>query len=126
MKGAVIMANIDKRIGIRLRQLRTLKNATGDDVAKFLGISRPQYTAYESGTQSAKRHADRLADYFGVSADYILCRTNIKQENKLTPELNALLDSYEQLNADGQAALKLYLSFLLNNADYKKVSDISA
>ena len=120
------MVNIDKRIGIRLRQLRTLKNATGDDVAKFLGISRPQYTAYESGTQSAKRHADRLADYYGVSADYILCRSNIKQENKLTPELNALLDSYEQLNDNGQAALKLYLSFLLNNADDKKVSDISA
>ena len=108
------------KIGIRLRQLRMQKGVTGDDVAKFLGLTRPQYTAYESGTQSAKRHADRLADYFAVSADYILCRTNIRQENKLSPELNALLDSYNQLNDDGKATLRLYLDFLLSNADYKK------
>lgn len=114
------MAEIDKRIGIRLRQLRTQKGATGDDVAKFLGISRPQYTAYESGTQSAKRNADRLADYFAVSADFILCRTNIRQENRLTPELNALLDSYDSLNDDGKAELRLYLDFLLSNESYKK------
>ena len=55
-----------------------------------------------------------------VSADYILCRTNIRQENKLSPELNALLDSYNQLNDDGKATLRLYLDFLLSNADYKK------
>lgn len=120
------MNDLNARIGARLRQLRKAKGATGEDVAKYLGLTRPQYTAYESGTQSAKRHADRLADYFGVSADYILCRSNIKQENKLTPELNALLDSYEQLNENGQAALKLYLSFLLNNEAYKKDADISA
>ena len=120
------MAEIDKRIGIRLRQLRTQKGVTGDDVAKFLQISRPQYTAYENGTQSAKRNADRLPDYFAVSADYILCRTNIRQENKLTPELNALLDSYDRHNDNGKAALRLYLGFLLNNDEYKKDAIISA
>ena len=114
------MQEISKNIGQRLRQLRTQKGATGDDVARYLHITRPQYTAYESGTQSAKRHADRLADYFGVSADYILCRTNIRQENKLTPELNAILESYEMLNDNGKAALRLYLDFLLSNSEYKK------
>lgn len=114
----------NKTIGIRLRQLRTQKGATADDVARFLQISRPQYTAYESGTQSAKRNADRLADYFAVSADFILCRTNIRQENRLTPELNALLDSYAQLNDDGKTAFRLYLDFLLSNESYKKDADI--
>lgn len=114
------MSNLNARIGARLRQLRKEKGATGDDVAKFLGLTRPQYTAYESGTQSAKRHADRLADYFAVSADYILCRTNIRQENRLTPEINALLDSYDNLNDDGKAAIRLYLDFLLSNESYKK------
>ena len=114
------MNELDLRIGRRLRQLRTEKGVTGDDVAKFLNITRPQYTAYESGSQSAKRHADRLADYFAVSADYILCRTNIRQENRLTPEINNLLDSYESLNDDGKAALRLYLGFLLAQKEYKK------
>ena len=120
------MNELDKRIGRRLRQLRTEKGVTGEDVAKFLNLTRPQYTAYESGTQSAKRHADRLADYFAVSADFILCRTEIRQENRLTPELNALLDSYDSLNDNGKAALRLYLDFLLSNENYKKDVSISA
>lgn len=110
----------NKAIGIRLRQLRTQKGVTGDEVAKFLGITRPQYTAYESGTQSAKRNADRLADYYGVSSDYILCRTNTRQENRLTPELNTLIELYDQLNDDGKTALRLYLDFLLQQPQYKK------
>ena len=114
------MQEINKQIGLRLRQLRSQKGVTGDDVARFLQITRPQYTAYENGTQSAKRNADRLADYYGVSADYILCRTNIRQENKLTPELNALIESYDRLNDNGKAALRLYLDFLLSHSEYKK------
>lgn len=58
--------------------------------------------------------------------DYILCRTNIRQENRLTPEINALLDSYDNLNDNGKAALRLYLDFLLSNESYKKDADISA
>lgn len=114
------MKTLDARIGARLRELRTAKRVTGEEVANYLGLTRPQYTAFESGTQSAIRHASRLADYFAVSADYILCRTDTPQENKLTPELNAFLDRYDQLNDDGKTTLQLYLDFLLQNDNYKK------
>ncbi len=48
----------------RLKELRKLKKATQDDVAKYLGITRPAYTAYEAG----KREPDdetkiKLANY---------------------------------------------------------------
>ena len=57
----------------RLKELRKLKKATQDDVAKYLGISRPAYTAYEAG----KREPDdetkiKLANYFNVTVDYLL------------------------------------------------------
>lgn len=61
----------------RLAVLRKQKKITQDEIAKFLGITRPAYTAYEKG----RRHPDydtlrRIADFFNVSTDYLLGRTD--------------------------------------------------
>lgn len=60
----------------RLMKLRKEKKKTQDDVATFLGISRPAYGNYENG----KREPDletltKLADYFDVSMDYLIGRS---------------------------------------------------
>ena len=63
-------------IGERLRFLRKRKGVTGDEVADFIGVTRPQYTAYESGRQNPTRHISKLADYFQVSTDYLCGKTD--------------------------------------------------
>ncbi len=63
----------------RLRKLRVDKDLTQQDMADFLGITRPAYTAYESGRRQPDNETlSKLADFFTVSVDYLLCRTDVK------------------------------------------------
>lgn len=57
----------------RIKTERNEKNATQDDVAKILGISRANYGYYENGKSLPP--LDKLlalARYFGVSVDYLI------------------------------------------------------
>lgn len=57
----------------RLKELRTAKHLTQEDIANFLGITRPAYTAYESGKRQPDDNTKmRLAAYYGVTVDYLL------------------------------------------------------
>ena len=60
----------------RLRQLRTIHHLTQSDIAGFLQISRTTYSLYETGKrQMSYALLIRLADYYGVSLDYLFGRT---------------------------------------------------
>lgn len=61
----------------RLAQLRKQYKKTQQDVAAYLGITRPAYTNYESGTREPDNETlQKLADYFDVNTDYLLGRSN--------------------------------------------------
>ena len=64
----------------RLRQLRAQEKKTQQQVADYLGITRPAYTAYEKGNRTPDYDLlTKIADYFGVSTDYLLGRTDIPE-----------------------------------------------
>jgi transcriptional regulator with XRE-family HTH domain len=70
--------------GLRLKLLREEKGKTQQDVADALGIGRPTIAGYETkGKQPDYEKLQKLADYFNVSTDYLLGRTNIKNYNKM-------------------------------------------
>ncbi|WP_028987646.1 helix-turn-helix domain-containing protein [Thermicanus aegyptius] len=61
----------------RLKALRTKKKLTHQDMADFLGISRQAYGLYENGKREPDFHTlQKLADFFNVSTDYLLGRTD--------------------------------------------------
>ena len=61
----------------RLRDLREDHDLTQRDVAGLLGIQQTVYSRYERGFQNIPlEHLLFLADYYRVSTDYILGRTN--------------------------------------------------
>lgn len=67
----------------RLRDLRDDKDLTQAAVAGLLGIHQTVYSRYERGAQNIPlEHLLRLADYYDVSTDYILGRTNRPEVNK--------------------------------------------
>jgi len=67
----------------RLRDLREDKDMKQADVAQFLGIAQTVYSRYERGFQNIPlEHLIKLADFYNVSTDYILGRTNNQQVNK--------------------------------------------
>lgn len=77
-----------------LASLRKAKGDTQNDLAKYLDITRPAYSAYENN----RREPDydtllKIADYYGVTTDYLLGRTenpkpytytNTENKNDLT------------------------------------------
>lgn len=61
----------------RLRDLREDKDLRQADVAELLEISQTVYSRYERGFQTIPvAHLIKLADFYDVSTDYILGRTN--------------------------------------------------
>lgn len=67
----------------RLRDLREDKDMKQADTAKMLGIQQTVYSRYERGFQNIPiEHLLKLADYYNVSTDYILGRTNNPKINK--------------------------------------------
>ena len=105
-----------------LRDLRIAKEVSQSDVARYLGIERASYSAYESGTSRPVRYMDKLALYFNVSTDYLLCLSDNPQPKKqgLNEEEKKLLDQYWLLNAEGRLALNLYIDFLVSQKNYTK------
>ena len=64
-----------KKLCDRLKELRMEKELTQNDVAKFLCVDRVTYTRYENGKrQIMPEDLSKLADFYGVSVDYIMGR----------------------------------------------------
>ena len=61
----------------RLRDLREDHDKTQQEIADILGTSQTMYARYERGANELPiRHLVKLADFYGVSTDYILGRKN--------------------------------------------------
>lgn len=66
----------------RIRDLREDCDLTQREVAEFLGIQQTVYSRYERGYQTIPvEHLLKLADFYHVSTDYMLGRTNNKTIN---------------------------------------------
>ena len=61
----------------RLRDLREDHDKTQSEIAQVIGTSQTMYARYERGANELPiRHLIQLADYYQVSTDYILGRTD--------------------------------------------------
>ncbi|MCR3760294.1 helix-turn-helix transcriptional regulator [Clostridium felsineum] len=76
-------------LGKRIKQLRESLNISQLDLSKYLNISNTTLSQYENGKRiPSDEIKSKLADYFNVSLDYLLGRTeepnpiNIPQEYK--------------------------------------------
>ncbi|WP_217581001.1 helix-turn-helix domain-containing protein [Lysinibacillus sp. GbtcB16] len=105
-------------LSIRLKALRTQQRKTQQEMADLLGITRQGYAKYENNLGEPDNSTlAKLADYFEVSTDYLLGRTdnsaNTQQEKDEAafqafandPELNVF---YRELpESDEEAVRKL-------------------
>lgn len=66
-----------------LRALREDNDIRQKDIAQYLSVSQNTYSQYETGTISLT--ADiliKLSDYYSVSVDYLLDRTDNPETNR--------------------------------------------
>jgi transcriptional regulator with XRE-family HTH domain len=87
--------------GIRLKFLRKERGLTQAQLAKCLAITRSALSKWETGTMPDPPSLIKLADFFDVTLDYLLCRSNFRK----TDVFDGLSD------ADRLTAIK-YIEFL--------------
>ena len=66
----------------RIKSLWEEKNLNQSEVANFLNISQSTYSYYENGRDIPILLLIKLADFYNVSIDYLLNRTNVRRINK--------------------------------------------
>ncbi len=67
----------------RIRDLREDSDLNQTQIAKILGMSQTGYSKYETGENDIPTPIlIKLADFYNVSVDYLLNRSNNKKMNK--------------------------------------------
>ena len=65
---------------LRIRDLREDRDLTQKQIADYLLCDQSLYSKYERGERMLPLdYAEKLADYYGVSVDYLLGRTGVKK-----------------------------------------------
>lgn len=103
-----------------IRNLREERKLTQSYIAKYLGVVQQTYSNYEKGyTLISLEHMSKLADYYGVSTDYIMGRTSFcKPATELNAEysdnkaIGTVLSEILQLGMDRRRDLLDYIEFL--------------
>jgi len=72
--------NAVMRMNLRIRDLREDRDLKQKEIAAFLMCDQSLYSKYERGERPLPLElADRLADFYGVSVDYLIGRTGEKK-----------------------------------------------
>ena len=89
-----------KKYKNRIRDLREDSDLRQTDVSKATGIDQKTLSNYETGKTSPDSYAlIRLADFFGVSIDYLVGRTeiDIKSKEDLTSRLEGMKNMIDEI-----------------------------
>ena len=81
-----------------ISQLLDEKNISQQELCTFLGIGKQAFTNWKSGhTKSYKKYLPQIADFFGVSVDYLLGKEEKKEKLPATnEEFIAMLREYNK------------------------------
>ena len=96
--------------GERLRQLREERNLTQKAIAGIIGISPRMVSFYESGAHFPREEGTllKLAQFFGVSTDYLLGYSDVR----CAEQLRKLNQAFQGLPEAERESLMDYLDFL--------------
>jgi transcriptional regulator with XRE-family HTH domain len=85
----------------RLKELRTEKSISQEELGLIISLSKSTISLYESG----KREPDyntlkKFADYFVCSTDYLLGKTNIRESVNQNPSMEEQLIAMLRMDGD--------------------------
>lgn len=109
---------------LRIRELREEQGISLDKLGEIFHIQKSSLSRIETGKQEPKADLiNALADYFDVSTDYLLGRTDEKRPNKerfqdVYTIASHMIGNIEQLSKEGLEELDNYIELL--KLKYKK------
>lgn len=82
----------------RIRDLREDRDLRQVDVARATGIDQKTLSNYETGKTNPDSYAlIRLADFFGVSIDYLVGRDAGRSKRDVAARLDAIIEALEEV-----------------------------
>jgi transcriptional regulator with XRE-family HTH domain len=88
----ILFVGGDIMLGETIKELRDARDLTQERLAAIMGLSRPTITKYERNERIPDLIiATRMAEYFGVSLDY-LCGRKPSAKEKLAYEIVTMFD----------------------------------
>ena len=107
-----------KELYERIRDLREDHDIKQYTEAKLLGISQQQYSNYEKGeSEFPSRYINTIADFYGVSADYLYGRTDCpdgvnKYDTRILDDYSAdeLIGEMLSLSPEARDAVRKYIA----------------
>lgn len=103
-------------LGERIAKLRKQRNLSQYELAERLGFSRGKLANYEQGTRQPDYDTLlKIADYFNVSTDFLLGKTDEKNPDK--QRINSAYHEYEKLTEEEKDYLDMQLEI------YRKLRD---
>lgn len=109
-------------LGERLKYLRLDKQISQTELAKQFNIARSTLSQYESNQRTPSDEIKlKIADYFNVSLDYLLGKTNIPsyESNKHEPTIALHSDyEYDELPKEAKDEINNFIEFVKQK--YKK------
>lgn len=108
----------------RLRQAREQSGFTQQDLAEKLGVTKSAVGNYENGVSSPKWDVLlKIFDVLQVEPNFLYqdsFSSELSGAVQLTPRQSALLESFDQLNEEGQTKAVEYVEDLVLTGRYKK------
>jgi len=102
---------------MRIRALREEANILQADLAKHLGVSQATLSNWERGEyQPDTETLKRIADYFDVSLDYLLGRSDVRRPGEVAAASSGA--PYEDIPPEVLEKLESYKLYLLE--EYRK------
>ena len=83
------------------------KKKTQKELCEYVGISKNAYTNWKSGhMKSYERYLPKIAEFLGVSVDYLLGNTDKKESpSDISEDDKMVLQAFKSLTAEQQESL---------------------
>lgn len=105
--------------GSRLKELRKEYSVTQEELANILQVRRPAISGYE--TKNQQPDFDRLiklANFFNVTTDYLLGRSNIRNTEKpMKEEQHEILSIFNKLSSNDKKRAIGLIRLLADSSD---------
>ncbi|MBP2657265.1 MAG: xre [Firmicutes bacterium] len=99
-------------LGERLKALRNEKGKTQQEMSDILDIARGTYAHYEINRREPDNTTlKKIADYFDVTTDYLLGRTNYRTPN-ITEAAHRTDDPSKELPEEARKSLEDFKKFI--------------
>lgn len=130
----------DNVLGKRLRKLRSIKKLSQPELAKKFGLTKYQVSRYENGESNPDPDViSKFADYFEVTTDYLLGRTDnpqgysdfdpIAEHNRLLKKYGIEapgffdIEKWKQMGPEELRQLEDYFEFIVSKAKEREKED---